>query len=289
MRLLRQTAEDALATLPGLMTVARQAANAARSGDHARRRAGTGEKFWQFRPYSTSDRPQDIDWRQSAKGDTVFVREKEKQNAQTYLSWMNPSSSMEFKSDDALPTKAARAKALTLASALMAHDAHELAGMIGDGHTPGRSEKAIEHIGISLLENRMPAFTTLGAVPLRTNSTLFLCSDFLDEKNTLAGIFQTLSSHTRLGFVVQVLDPAERVLPYEGRVMFRPAPQGGPKHVLVENVASVRDHYRARIEDHIAFIKHQCQACGWGYHLHETTAPAYAPLFAYLEYLESQR
>ena len=52
-------------------------------GAHGRRRAGTGESFWQFRDLSPGEAISRIDWRQSAKRDGTFVREMEWDAAQT--------------------------------------------------------------------------------------------------------------------------------------------------------------------------------------------------------------
>ena len=52
-------------------------------GVHGRRRAGIGESFWQFRRYASPDSSSAIDWRQSAKSQHIFVREREWEAAQT--------------------------------------------------------------------------------------------------------------------------------------------------------------------------------------------------------------
>ena len=76
-RHLRHTAEVVAATLPPLLVAAQRVAATVTLGSHGRRRAGAGDAFWQFRHYSKDDTPQAIDWRQSAKFDTVFVRDRE--------------------------------------------------------------------------------------------------------------------------------------------------------------------------------------------------------------------
>jgi uncharacterized protein (DUF58 family) len=87
-------------------------------GSHGRRRAGVGDVFWQFRRYEQSDAATLIDWRQSAKSDRLFVRQREEEVAQTYWLWCDASDSMDFKSDAATETKADRAMILMLAAAL---------------------------------------------------------------------------------------------------------------------------------------------------------------------------
>ena len=63
----RHRAEEAASALPPLLAMAEQVATVVAQGEHGRRRAGTGDSFWQYRRYQAGDPVQNIDWRQSAK------------------------------------------------------------------------------------------------------------------------------------------------------------------------------------------------------------------------------
>ena len=82
-RLITRAERDA-AHLPDMQLRAEKAAQSIFNADHNQHKTGTGEKFWQYREYIFGDRPQDIDWRQSAKGDRIYIRQKE---WQTTLHW----------------------------------------------------------------------------------------------------------------------------------------------------------------------------------------------------------
>src|SRR6201992_4454370 len=84
-------------------------------GVHGRRRAVMGESFWQFRRYASHDSSAAIDWRQSAKSQHIFVREREWEAAQTVWFWRDASPGMQFKSGKI--SKRARADLLLLALA----------------------------------------------------------------------------------------------------------------------------------------------------------------------------
>ncbi|OZB12775.1 MAG: hypothetical protein B7X53_17510, partial [Hyphomonas sp. 34-62-18] len=73
---LRAEAESLARQLPGLNFKA-EASEAAHIGSAGRRRAGTGENFWQYRRFTQEDAPSRIHWRRSAKGTDLFVRESE--------------------------------------------------------------------------------------------------------------------------------------------------------------------------------------------------------------------
>ena len=83
--------------LPDLLLDALRVANTVVHGIHGRRRAGTGETFWQFRQFqSGSDPATVIDWRRSASSDTLYVREREWEASHTFWLWPDVSPSMAF-------------------------------------------------------------------------------------------------------------------------------------------------------------------------------------------------
>src|ERR1700733_4053951 len=92
-------AENLAALLRPLLIEAERVAPAVIQGVHGRRRAGVGETFWQFRPYAQSDAASRIDWRQSARTDKLFVREREWEAVQSAYLWADASGSMQYASD----------------------------------------------------------------------------------------------------------------------------------------------------------------------------------------------
>src|ERR1700744_3975415 len=80
----------------------------------ARRKAGIGENFWQFRRYGSADSVGRIDWRQSAKSQHLFVREREWEAAEAVWLWRDGSPGMRFKSEFSETTKIDSASLLAL-------------------------------------------------------------------------------------------------------------------------------------------------------------------------------
>ena len=64
------------ATMPRLILEARRVAATVIHGLHGRRRAGTGENFWQFRRFMSGEPAARVDWRRSARDDHLYVREQ---------------------------------------------------------------------------------------------------------------------------------------------------------------------------------------------------------------------
>lgn len=270
--LLRHKAEDASMALPALITAAEHAANAVLSGEHSRKKPGSGEQFWQFRDYTSSDRPQDIDWRQSAKTDHVYIRQKEWQTAQTLHFWVHDGPGMAFCSSPHLDSKEQRAKIIALALALLATKAGEKITLLDRSITPGRTEHTLQKLAEKLCAPPsippapMPESERLS---LPKNSSAILIGDFLSEPNKLYQSFKTLSEQCDVSFVLHILDPAELDLPYSGRAHFI---ETGHEHnaALIDHTDSIRQTYQARITEHIQQVQTLCHSLHWGYECHST-------------------
>src|SRR5262249_41411519 len=114
---LREQAERLSAALPPLLVAAERLASAVSLGLHGARKYGMGESFWQFRRYQSEDPTTAIDWRQSAKSQNLYVREREWEAAEAVWFWRDGSPGMRFKSDFSDISKIDRATVLALAMA----------------------------------------------------------------------------------------------------------------------------------------------------------------------------
>ncbi len=263
----RRRVEEETGGLAPLMIAAQRASQAVLSGQRPQRKAGHGDKFWRFREYDPSDRPQDIDWRVSGKGDRIYVREKEKQTAQTTLFWCAGELGMDFRSDSSFPTKREAAISLCLSLAHLMTRAGEQIGALDSDAQTGRSEIALQGTGRALL-GASAALPPVAGLKLPRNAGLVLAGDFLDPPETLAPVFETLAAQAGSALVIQTLDPAELSFPYNGRIVFE-----GFAHkdrYPVESAAAVRDSYRSRIESHLDAVRALCRRNQWTWILHPT-------------------
>ena len=128
---IRQEAATLSARLPNLVIAARNVAQTVRHGVHGRRRAGSGETFWQFRPFISGEPSARVDWRRSARGEHAYVREREWEAAHTVWIWFDRSASMRFGSSLAQTTKIDRAAVIALAFADLCVRGGERAGLLG--------------------------------------------------------------------------------------------------------------------------------------------------------------
>jgi uncharacterized protein (DUF58 family) len=271
--------------LPDLLIDAKRVAATVAHGIHGRRRAGPGETFWQFRQFQSSDSAQLIDWRRSASSDHLYVREREWEAALTVWLWADLSPSMGFRSHLATLTKRDRALLLMLAAAELLVRGGERVAVLGLT-TPTASRKAttriLESIATSLggpqVQKSRPPRTT----PSRHSSVL-LFGDFLAPIPAIRERLDELAAAGCTGHIVQILDPAEETLPYEGRTeFFGPS---GRERWIADRAESVRGAYRARLEAHRAEVAALARRLGWSFMLHHTDRPASEPLLALITQL----
>ena len=173
---LQYEAEALGAGLAPLLVNAERLAAAVSLGVHGRRKAGMGESFWQFRRYTPEDSASAIDWRQSAKSQNLFVREREWEAAQSVWFWCDASAGMQFASGKV--TKAERAKLLGLALASLLVRGGERVALFGEVQAPASSRAALRRIGQTLIaQTDTPALPPDSAIAKNAQFVWF--SDFL--------------------------------------------------------------------------------------------------------------
>ncbi|MFZ1106496.1 MAG: DUF58 domain-containing protein [Hyphomicrobiaceae bacterium] len=272
--------------LPDLLLEALRVANTVAHGIHGRRRAGTGETFWQFRQFQGSDAATLIDWRRSASSDTLFVREREWEASHTFWLWPDLSPSMAFRSHLARIDKRDRALVLMLAVAEMLVRAGERIALLGLT-PPLSSRKATTRIAEALAANAGTDALKASLPPkarLSRFSSAILIGDFLDPPEAIVQRLNQMAEGGVQGHLIQVLDPAEETLAYEGRVEFR-SPEGADRWIA-DRAESLRDAYRQRLAAHRAQIEEAARRIGWSFLVHHTDRPAAEPLLTLIMRLQ---
>src|SRR5476651_2614025 len=140
------------ATLPRLILESRKIAATVIHGLHGRRRAGSGENFWQFRRFVSGEEARRIDWRRSARDEHLYVREREWEAAHTVWLWPDRSPSMAFASAAAWDTKLDRALVVAFALAEALVQGGERVGIPGLLR-PTASRNVIEKMAQAILHD----------------------------------------------------------------------------------------------------------------------------------------
>jgi uncharacterized protein (DUF58 family) len=267
---LQQQAERIAAGLPPLLLRAKRLAATIAGGVHGRRRPGSGEDFWQFRHSQPGDPASAIDWRQSAKSDHLYLRETEWTIAHTTLVWADPSASMRWRSQRDLEQKYDRAALLAVALGFLLEQAGERIGLLGRPGPAFYGRTAPARLALALFNENERSGWPDGAV--KRNNNLLLLSDFLQPLPEIAENIRRWTSAGLSGHMLQILDPAEESLPYQGRVRLRGLEDEGD--LLLANAESLRDSYHGAMADHRAGLAAIARQAGWRFSLHHTDAPA---------------
>ena len=266
--------------LPDLMVEAKRVANTVAHGIHGRRRAGPGETFWQFRQVQPGDPVGAIDWRRSGSSDHLFLREREWEAAHTVWLWPDLSPSMDFRSHLSGTTKGDRALVLLLAMGELLIGGGERIGMLG-ALPPTGSRNAVEKLAQAVLRTKPTPAAAESLPPALTLSRfngVLLFGDFLDPLDDIATRIKAIAASGVTGHLVQVLDPAEETLPYDGRVQF--VASEGSDRVLANRTETLRAGYGARIAAHKAGLTDLARRLEWSHTVHHTDRPAEETLLA---------
>ena len=259
------------AAMPRLILESRRIAATIIHGLHGRRRAGSGENFWQYRRFLSGEPAHRVDWRRSARDDNLYVREREWEAAHTIWLWPDRSPSMNFVSALARDTKLERALIATFALAEVLVQGGERIGVPGLLR-PTASRDVIERMAQALIHDpaeraSLPPF--FEPAPL---SEVVLLSDFWNPVESLRAMVGQLSASGARGHMLQVVDPAEETFPYAGRVEFVEPENGGS--ITAGRAETWRHDYEARIARHRAEIRAETDRIGWSFTIHRTDRSA---------------
>ena len=272
--------------LPDLLLEAMRISNTIAHGIHGRRRPGPGETFWQFRQFQSSDGANLIDWRRSASSDHLFVREREWEAAHTVWLWPDLSPSMQFRSHIAPVSKRDRALVLMLAASELLVRGGERVGLLGLTR-PSASRATTTKLAETIAaEANGPVLSASLPPPERLArfSGIFLISDFLDPLEQIEQRLNALATDGVSGHLIQVLDPAEETLPYQGRAEFFGLE--GNERWLADRAESLRTKYQARLATHRDGLSDITRRLGWSLLVHRTDRPAAAALLSLLARLQ---
>ena len=261
--------------LPPLLVAAQRVAATVAQGVHGRRRVGQGDSFWQYRPFLPGDTPTRIDWRASGKSDRAFVRETEWEAAQSVFLWRDGSPSMAWRSGAAVPEKRERAELLLLALGALLLRGGERVRLLGGPARLRGGRAALDGLADALADlpkgGGMP-----DAAPVPRNASVVLIGDFLSPLDEIRSVVAGLAALPVSGHLLQVLDPAEALLPYTGRVRFRGLKQEGD--AVVPRVEGIRIGYAEALAKQQRGLADLCFTAGWSFGVHRTDHPPEAAL-----------
>lgn len=276
-------AEHLAAALPGLMTAANRVAHTVAQGLHGRRRPGIGETFWEYRNHRDGDMASMIDWRKSARTDRLFIREREWEAVNTVWFWANTSASMRFQSSLAPVSKLERAIVLALANAELLVRGGERIGAFNSGMTPSTSRHAVRRLAeYFVAQTAQPDQAADHSLPPKMPparfSNIVLFSDFFEPIKKITQRISAIAARDVRGHLVQIVDPAEETLPYQGRTQFLSMDRN--ISATFSRIEALRGDYAREFETHRLKLARLARRIGWSFTVHRTDTPAQAALLA---------
>jgi uncharacterized protein (DUF58 family) len=270
----RHLGEALAAPLPPLLVAAERVASTVAQGVHGRRRVGQGESFWQFRPYGYGDERQKIDWRRSARSDRLYIRETEWEAAQSVWFWRDHTASMNYRSDRSLPEKWERATILNLALMSLLVRGGERIALLDRSDRPASGRAALNRTA-AMMTDRQTRESDTGIPPtpeLPRFGSVVLIGDFLAPPESILQSLRTLAARGIRGFMLQVLDPAEVAMPFQGRRRFFGMEDEGD--LLVGRAENLRLGYLKRLAELQDQLSTFARRANWYFSVHSTDGPA---------------
>ena len=263
---------------PQLLAQAQSLANSFIAGGHGRRRAGSGDTFWQFRPARQGDNLKDIDWRRTAQGDDNFIRQNEWEAAQSIQFWVDGSASMQFHSS--VESKHNRAAFVSLALAILLSNAGERVGTI-DGKLPTKQGRIQVEEMAKLFS--LPTKNDFGNPEIdyfQPHSLIVFASDFFGDVKLLEKAVTAAANLQMSGVLLMILDPVEITFPFFGRTVFES--MAGQIHHESQQASGLKSKYLAVLKDRQDKLQALAQSVGWQFHCHTTdSSPVDALIWLY--------
>ena len=259
------------ASLPRLVLEARRIAANVIHGLHGRRRAGSGESFWQYRRFVSGEPAQRVDWRRSARDDHLYVREQEWEAAHTVWLWPDRSPSMAFASRDARDSKLERSLIVAFALAELLVAGGERVGIPGLMN-PTASRSVIDKMAQAMLHDDAARLSLPPSFVPSALAEIVVLSDFWSPITDITRMLAGLSASGAHGTLVQVVDPAEETFPYFGRIEFV-EPEGFGA-ITAGRAESWTDDYVARVALHRDQIRDETSRLDWLFTTHTTSRSA---------------
>lgn len=266
-----------IAAMPRLVLEARRVSATMYHGLHGRRRAGSGENFWQYRRFVDGEPASRIDWRRSARDDLLFVREREWEAAHTIWVWPDCSASMAFKSNLAKDMKRDHALLLAFALAELLVRGGERVGIPGILR-PTSSRNVIDRMAEAIVHQPGEPSSLPAEFKPGSHDEIVLLGDFWSPTEEIVKLISRLSGSGAGGHIVQIVDPAEESFPYSGRIEFE-EPEGGGK-ITVGRAEAWAAEYAEKVALHRAAIRAEAARRAWSFAIHRSDRPVSEILLA---------
>lgn len=284
---LRSRSEAVAASMPALLADAQHLAASVLLGVHGRKRAGTGDEFWQYRPAEAGDSYRAIDWRRSARSDGHFLRQTEWQAAQAIMIGVDDAASMTYSGAKTRPSKLRRAQTLAMALAVIAVRGGERVGLTHLPEPPRGGQAQLMRMAAALMDgDERPEYGAPKPQMMPNGARAVFFSDFLGEPAAIETALGRAADRGVKGALFMILDPNEEAFPFDGRTLFES--MSGTIRFETLKAKSLREEYLDRLAARKDALRMMARRTGWRFHVHHTDRPAEPALMWLYQVLERQ-
>lgn len=257
---------ETMRRLDRLALGSRWTAEGGRAGKHASVLKGASVEFRDHRDYVRGDSLRHLDWKVFGRSERFYIKQFQEETSLRVHLVLDASSSMAFR-HSGKTSKFGFARELAAAAAYLAHHQQDSVGLvIYDDEVrrwiPSKGGSRHARLLLDALSSHEPGGRTdtgkaLGTLAegMARRGLVLMMSDLLDDPEA---VFRALAHFRRRGHdvvLVQVLDPAELDLPFDGVSDFIDMETG---ERLEADAALVRQSYRDAIHAAIEGFRHRC-------------------------------
>ncbi len=276
--------------------LARNIVEGYRAGDHRSTVRGFAVEFAHHRDYVIGDDMRHIDWKRHARTDRYYIKQYDQDTNLVVHLLLDGSESMTYGSGSL--TKLHYAKSLAACLAYLVLNQRDAASInIFDTELRHHLPRT-DHPGkIHFIMEQLAGFaatrpTRIGAAIERLSSfarargIVVILSDLFDDEPTFKRGLARLRTQGHEVVVFHVLDPAERTLPFDGRIRFLGLEAGS---TIEASPAEIRRHYAAEMDAFCHRLRAVCAATGSHYVSANTSRPLADTFGDYLAFRQQLR
>ncbi|MFO7794098.1 MAG: DUF58 domain-containing protein [Candidatus Nanohaloarchaea archaeon] len=229
----------------------------------------SGIEFSDLRQYQTSDDASRIDWKNSATGDDLYVKEYEEEKDMDIFIVLDASDSMMFGTADKLKSEYSAIICAALAYASIDMGSNVGFGIYGDDELvmlPSGGQVQYQKIltEVTRFDNYGGQFDLEDALDsvvgqIKENTSLFIVSDFIDIQGDWKAKMLVASKKFRHVMNIMVKDLRDYKLPENGNMRFEKA-SGNDQ--LVVNTSKVKDEYEEEAEKEEQRVINKVESAG---------------------------
>jgi len=265
-----------LAELDRFTLLVRKRVSTAYTGARRSVKVGRGISPVGYREYRKGDDFKFVDWKVYARTEKLYVREHEEERSLSVHLLLDASSSMAF------GEKFAFASMISVGFAYMAIKENEKFSIskFGEMLEPGETRGGRRNLFRAMedLDRTAPSGGTdfkrtaeQFDLTIRSTSLVVVISDLLDDIESIVSGIYKLSAHDLI--LIQILDPAEANLDFEGDLRF--IDMESKESVMTRVTPKVRDEYQAKMNEHNRRIRETCDVVGADLFTYTTNTPIF--------------